>query len=282
MGDQQGTMQQRSDATRAAWDHIAAGYDRHVTPTHYKLAQEGLKRAGVRAGQRFLDVACGSGALSLNAARLGATVTSVDISPAMVERLEARARQEGLHEITGRVMDGHALKLDDDAFDVAGSQFGVMLFPDLPRGLSEMVRVTKPGGTVLMNVYGPPQKVEFLQFFFRALKTVDPTFAPPPIDAPGAPMQVADPAVFHDRLKEAGLHKIRLETFVEELRFSSGHEMWDWLLNSNPVPGMLLAGTTRQQQEEARQVLDRLVADRASGTGTAILTNPVHIGIGTV
>jgi ubiquinone/menaquinone biosynthesis C-methylase UbiE len=51
-------------------------------------------------------------------------------------------------------MDGHALDLDDGSFDRVGSQFGVMLFPDMPKGIREMARVVNPGGRVLLNVYG--------------------------------------------------------------------------------------------------------------------------------
>src|SRR5919205_3045404 len=140
---------------RGAWDTIAAGYDEFVTPTHMWLANEGLRRADLRSGMRFLDVAAGSGALSIPAARLGAQVLATDMSPVMLEHLDARARKEGL-SIETRIMDSHALELKDNTFDVAGSQFGVMLFPDMPRGIREMARVSKPGGRVLMNVYGDP------------------------------------------------------------------------------------------------------------------------------
>lgn len=270
------------EQTREAWDKIADGYDRFVTPTHMRLAEQGLRRAGLERGQRFLDVACGSGALSITAARLGAQVTGVDLSPVMVERLEARARREGFSGLEGRVMDGQDLEFDDAAFDVAGSQFGVMLFPDLPRGLEEMVRVTRPGGRVLVNVFGPPEQVEFLAFFLTAIRSVVPGFTPPPLDEPGSPMQASDPRVFRERLLEAGLEDVRLETVTERLRFSSGQETWDWLTNSNPVTGMLLARLSRKQQEEARAALGRLVRERAGGAGPAVLTNPVHIGVGTV
>ncbi len=148
------TTQERED-TRSAWDKIAPGYDKTNTPTQMWLGNEGLRRAELRAGMRFLDVAAGSGALSIPAARLGSQVLSTDQSPVMLDLLKARARQEGL-DIETRVMDGHALDLDDNSFDMAGSQFGVMLFPDMPKGISEMVRVVKPGGRVLMNVYGDP------------------------------------------------------------------------------------------------------------------------------
>ena len=178
-----------SEGIRDSWDNIAAGYDEFVTPTHMWLASEGLRRAGLRAGMRFLDVAAGSGALSIPAARLGARVLSTDISPVMLGRLEAGARDEGL-DLETRVMDGHALELDDDTFDMSGSQFGVMLFPDMPRGINELARVTKPGGRVLMNVYGAPQKIEFFGFFVHAIQAAAPSFTGPPMDPPPWPFQL--------------------------------------------------------------------------------------------
>ena len=102
------------ELTRAAWDRIAAGYDQFVTPTEVRLANEALD----------LDVAAGTGGLSLPAARLGAEVLATDLSPRMIERLLAHARGAGLDNVAARVMDGHALELEDNAFDVSGSQLG--------------------------------------------------------------------------------------------------------------------------------------------------------------
>ena len=178
--------------TRTSWDEIAPGYDEFVTPSHMWLANEGLRRAGLRPGMRFLDVAAGSGALSIPAARLGAQVLATDLSPAMLERLEQRARDEGL-SVETRVMDGHALDLDDGGFDVAGSQFGVMLFPDMPKGIGEMARVIRPGGRVLMNVYGDPREIEFFGFFVAAIQSVVPGFEGPPADPAPLPFQLQDP-----------------------------------------------------------------------------------------
>lgn len=105
---------------RTGWDRVARGFDEHLTPPNTALGDELLRRHGVTAGTRFLDVAAGSGALAIPAARLGAHVVAIDISPVMIERLAARARDEGL-SIDARVMDGHALDLDDDAFDFSAS-----------------------------------------------------------------------------------------------------------------------------------------------------------------
>jgi ubiquinone/menaquinone biosynthesis C-methylase UbiE len=118
------TAEARED-TRPAWDKIPPGYDKTVTRTHLWLGNEGLRRAELRADMRFLDVATGNGALSIPAARLGAQVLATDQSPVMLELLRGRARQEPLN-IDTRVTDGHALELDDNSFDMAGSQFGVM------------------------------------------------------------------------------------------------------------------------------------------------------------
>lgn len=269
------------ERTLHAWEAIAEGYDQYVTPTHMQLAGEALTRAGVAEGLRFLDVAAGSGALSLPAARLGAHVTATDITPAMLERLARRARREGL-DVETRVMDGQTLELDDDRFDVAGSQYGVMLFPDLPRGLREMRRVTRAGGRVFLVVYGAPTQVEFLGFFMAAMQETVPGFTGLPLDPPPLPFQVADPELLRGALVAAGLSDIRVETVIQEVEFRSGEHMWDWVVNSNPLAAMLVADLTRAQEGGVRDALDRLLRERSGGRGAAILTDPNRIGIGTV
>jgi ubiquinone/menaquinone biosynthesis C-methylase UbiE len=273
---------QTPDQTRAAWDQIAAGYDQYVTPTNLELGADALRSVGLRPGMRVLDVAAGSGGLSLPAARRGAQVLAVDISPAMVARLEARARREGLTNLEARVMDGHALELEDDTFDLAGSQFGVMLFPDLPRGLRELTRVTRPGGRVLLVVMGPPPSVEFFAFFVRAIQAAVPGFTGPPSDPPPLPFQVADPDALRRALANAGLRDVRVETVAERVEFRSGDHLWDWVTNSNPLAGAILADLrlTDEQRTVIRQALGRLLRERSGGSDPAVLTNQVHIGVG--
>ena len=266
--------------SRNAWNAIAVGYDEFVTPTHMWLANQGLRRVGLKPGMRFLDVAAGSGALSIPAARSGAQVLSVDISPVMVEQLTARARKEGLG-LEARVMDGHALELEDNTFDICGSQYGVMLFPDLPRGLSEMVRVTRPGGKVLLHAYGPPQEIEFLGFFMAAMQAAVPDFSGLPTDPVPLPFQVADPEKLRRELIGAGLKEVKVETVTEELKFGTGKEMWDWVVNSNPIPRMIIADLTPEQEGVVQRSLDDRLRERSGGSGSAVLTNPVHIGTGT-
>lgn len=272
---------QTPQQTQAAWDQLAEGYDEFITPRNMLLAENALHRAGLRSGMRLLDVAPGTGALSIPAARLGARVLAADISPRMIEQLAARARNEGLSNLETRVMDGHALELEDNTFDISASQFGVMLFPDLPRGLSELVRVTKPGGRVLMVTFGPVQKVEFLGFFVGAIKAAVPGFTGPPMDPPPLPFQVSDPEVLRQRLGEAGLKDIHVETVTEKHEAQSGKEFYDAITHSNPIGAMLVADLTEEQKAAVVQVLDGMLQERSGGSGPAFLTHPVNIGIGT-
>jgi ubiquinone/menaquinone biosynthesis C-methylase UbiE len=183
-----------------AWNQIAEGYNQFVTDTEIWLANEALKRVGLQAGQSSLDVAAGCGGLSLPAARLGAKVLATDWSPEMIRLFEERVNKEGLSNAKGQIMDAHHLELENNQFDVSGSQFGVMLLPDLPKALKEMVRVTKPGGKVLLIAYGAPEKIDFLNFFIKALQFVAPHFPGLPDNPPPLEFQVADPAVLRQRL----------------------------------------------------------------------------------
>jgi ubiquinone/menaquinone biosynthesis C-methylase UbiE len=264
-----------------AWDGVAAGYEEVVTPMVLPLAEEALGRIGLRPGVRLLDVAAGTGALSIPAARLGAQVVATDISPAMTERFQARARAEGLANVEGRVMDAHALDFDDATFDVVASQAGISLLPDLGRGLREMVRVTKPGGRVLVVAFGPPQKAEFLTFFLAALKATIPGFAGPPSDPPPPQFQLADPATFRERLVEAGLKDVSMESLTFATTFRSAAHLWDLVMGSNPIGPAMVADVTNEQRAEARRVLDGMLRERSGGDAAATLNADFNIGIGT-
>jgi len=264
-----------------AWDAIAAQYDEHVAPGESEVATAGLRLAGLRPGDSFLDVAAGPGGLSLPAARLGATVLATDWSPQMIDRFKARAAAEGL-DAEGRVMDCHALDLPDDGYDVTGSQFGVMLVPDQAQALREMVRVTKPGGRVLLIAYGDPDRYEALHFFISAVQVVVPDFEGPSDDEPMLEFQVADPDVLRQRLVDAGLKDVVVDTGQQErITASTGRELWDWTLGGNPIPGELIAELSDGQREDIVRVLDGMIRERSDGDEPVVLTAPLNIGVGT-
>lgn len=124
------------------WDTAATHYERTAHPFSSRFAEDALARVPLTPASRVLDVACGTGALALAAARTGAHVLATDFSPGMVARVAAA----GLANVEARVMDGQTLDLPDRSFDAVFSIFGVIMFPDWRKGLAEMARVTRPGG----------------------------------------------------------------------------------------------------------------------------------------
>src|SRR5881397_2630561 len=104
-----------------------------------------LERIPPRAGERWLDLACGTGAVAERAARAGADVTGVDLAPALIDTARERAAAQGL-EIDYRVGDcEHLDEIEDGSFDVVSSTCGVMFAPDHEATARELGRVTKPG-----------------------------------------------------------------------------------------------------------------------------------------
>ena len=132
-----------------------------------------------------------------------------------------------------------------------------------------------------MIVYGPPPRIEFLGFFIGAMQAVVPDFEGLPSDPPPLPFQVSDADVLRQRLAEAGLSDVRIEEDAERLELHSGTDLWNWVVNSNPIAGMLIADLTEEQQIAVQHELDRKIRERSGGNGPAVLLNPVYIGIGT-
>jgi SAM-dependent methyltransferase len=112
-------------------------------------AVEFLDRLDVPAAARFLDVACGSGQLGLVAARRGARVTGVDIASNLIAAARGRAAADGL-DASFDEGDAEELPYADASFDVVATLYGAMFAPRPDRVAAEMLRVTKPGGTIAM------------------------------------------------------------------------------------------------------------------------------------
>ena len=128
--------------------------------------------ADLRAGQRVLDVACGSGNTAIAAARRNTSVVGIDYVPALLDRARERAAAERL-DITFQHGDAEALDFPDGAFDVVLSTFGVMFAPDHHTAAREMLRVTRPGGKIGLANWTPEGRIGEL---FRLVSE----HAPPP------------------------------------------------------------------------------------------------------
>lgn len=122
---------------------------------------------GIEPGVRVLDVAAGSGNISLPAAATGASVVSSDLTPELLQRSQARAAAQGLI-LDHREANAHALPFGDGEFDTVISAIGVQFAPEHQRAASELVRVCRPGGTIGVISWTPEG------FFGRMLATIRP------------------------------------------------------------------------------------------------------------
>lgn len=274
------TQTPTTEQIRTAWDALATGFDDFMSPLTIAFGEHLVGRLDIRSGTRFLDVAAGSGALAIPAARRGATTVAVDIAPTMIERLNSRARSEGLSNLEGQVMDAQTLEFPDNTFDVSVSLNGVSLFPDLDGGLAELVRVTRPGGRVVIAAFGRMQRTEFITFFMSAMQTAVPGFTPLPVDPPPLPFQVSDPNKLHAKLTEAGLTTVRADTTTWDMRFHSAAHYWDAMTSSNPIAVQTTADLTAEQRDDVKRVLDGMLRERSGGDPGAVLHNEATIGIG--
>ncbi len=163
--------------------------------------------AAVRAGDAVLDVGCGTGVVAITAARAGARVTGLDLTPALLERARDHARLAAV-AATWDVGDAEALPYPDAAFDVVLSQFGHMFAPRPAVVVAEMLRVLKPGGRIAFSTWPPEHAMGQL---FALLGR----YQPPPAagaPAPAAPPRWGDPAVVRERLGDS----------VADLQFDRG------------------------------------------------------------
>jgi SAM-dependent methyltransferase len=136
---------------RAMW---AEGDYPDIARTIEDVAEVVIGAAGVQAGDVVLDVATGTGNCALLAAQAGAHVTGLDLTPELLAVARERAAQAGV-EITFDEGDAQELPYEDARFDRVTSVFGAMFAPDQARTAAELLRVTRPGGTIAVSAWTP-------------------------------------------------------------------------------------------------------------------------------
>lgn len=154
---------------QAAW---SSGDFAVVGATLQIVGEELCEALDLRAGQRVLDVAAGSGNAAIAAARRWCDVTATDYVPALLNRAQERSLAERLPIVT-EVADAEALPYGDGSFDAVMSTFGAMFTPDHERPAKEMVRVCRPGGKIGLANWTPEG---FIGQLFRVIGM----YVPPP------------------------------------------------------------------------------------------------------
>jgi SAM-dependent methyltransferase len=211
-----------------------------AAPAHDEL----VDRLAPESGERWLDVACGTGAIALRASRRGADVTGVDLAPALVARARELAAEQGL-DVEFDVGDCEELPYGNADFDVVSSTFGVMFAPDHKRAAHELGRVCRPGGRLGLMTWRPEGGVG------RMFKVLQP-FQPPPPEGVGAPLAWGQEDHVEDLLgADFELEFSDGNVFLEA---GSAEEIWQLFSTSfGPVKTLneMLEGEQREAYERA-------------------------------
>jgi len=172
-----------------------------IAATMRLSGEEFVSTLGIRAGMQVLDLGSGDGTTAVPAARRGADVLGVDIAANLVAAGNARARMDGFDNL--KFVEGDASRLtgiEDDRFDLLVTMFGAMFAPRPMDVAAEMVRVTKPGGRIVMGNWIPGDPTLVAQIL-----KISSAYTPPPPEGFVSPMTWGDEQVVRDRFAAAGI-----------------------------------------------------------------------------
>jgi SAM-dependent methyltransferase len=208
-----------------------------ITETIADLQDHAVEALDPQRGDRWLDLACGTGATSERACAAGATVTGLDLSPVLIDTAQERAGELGF-DIDYVVGDVERLAFDDGSFDKVSSTCGVMFAPDHQATASEIARVTKPGGRIALVNWTPTGGMAKV---FKVMAPYQP--APPQSN----PFEWGDERHARELLGEA--FELEFEQGVSTLRIPSGEAYWE-LFSTSYGPTKSLAESLGDRREE--------------------------------
>jgi SAM-dependent methyltransferase len=211
-----------------------------ITETITDIHDVVLERLAPAPGDKWLDLACGTGAVAERAAAAGASVTGLDLAPVLIETAKERAAELGL-EIDYVVGDVERLELTDASFDKVSSTCGIMFAPDHEAAARELTRVTAPGGRIALANWTPTGG---LAKMFKVMAPYQP--APPP----SSPFDWGDEQRVRELLGES--FELELEERVSTLRVPSGEAYWE-LFSTSYGPTKTLADSLGDRREELRR-----------------------------
>lgn len=175
-------------AQREGWA-LFVPLEAYTTPAAAKL----VDFARVRRDEQLLDIACGTGVVAVTAARAGARVKALDLSPVLLERARWNA-ETARTTIEFAEGDVEALPYPDASFDVVLSQYGHIFAPRPEIAVAEMLRVLRPGGRIAFSTWPP-------ELFIGRMFTLVAQYLPPPVGVPSVALW-GDPNIVRERLAD--------------------------------------------------------------------------------
>ena len=167
-------LTQFKEMQKQSWANFAH-FEAITTPEAARL----IRHAAITPGMRMLDIGCGTGVVAITAARLGAVVNAIDLTPVLLERARENARiaQVDVDFLEG---DAESLPFPDAHFDAVLSQFAHIFAPRPEVAMAEMLRVLKPGGAIAFSTWPPDSLVGQTGALTARYLPPQPTPIPPP------------------------------------------------------------------------------------------------------
>src|SRR5918994_2538137 len=191
------------------WEKRRAEIEEYATPVRQWM----LRALDPHEGDTLLELAAGVGDTGFEAAAIiggsGRLITS-DFSPAMLDAARRRGAELGLENVDYRVIDAERIELADDSVDGVLCRFGYMLMEDPVAALADTRRVLRPGGRLVLAVWGPPDRNPLFMIPARSLVQRGHLPPPEPPPAPGL-FSMADPERTAALLRDAGFEQARTE-----------------------------------------------------------------------
>jgi SAM-dependent methyltransferase len=262
----QNAMAEPSNLTQAEAKMFAAsaGYERFMGRWSRLLAPAFLAFAGVKNGDRVLDVGTGTGSVAstVEASMPASQIVGVDPSPAFIAYARKAAHSNRVQYDVG---DAQALKFKDGSFDHAVALLVMNFIPDQNKAIAEMRRVTRPQGFVSACVWDYDAGMQMLRFFWDEAVALDPAIEP----KDERHMKLSRQGQLGDLWRKGGLIDIKEDSLVIEQAYASFDDYWD-SFTSGAGPGgayvVSLSGDRRQQLEA--RMRKRLLGDRQDGAFT--------------
>jgi len=271
------TPQQIVD-TPENWDAASQGYAENVAPYLMEsFAQAHIDRLELNGATETLEVAAGSGALTELLSRNVKCLLATDFSPKMIELVRSRISNAGLTNVEFEVMDGQALDVYDSSFDRAVCSFGLMLFPDRPKGFLELNRILRPGGRAVVSGWAGPDRFELFGLFHEGIQEAFPDFpkspGPPPV------LSLSDPGFFEAQMEEAGFKEVKVEMVTREMVLNDFSSVWAMLTVGAPPIKIILDKVGAEGKDRLHDALAHIIEKRF-GNGPVVISNSATIGSG--
>src|SRR5262245_36744509 len=205
------------------WNRMSQVYQREIDQRFAPVIEHVISRAGLKPGERALDLGTGTGAVALRAAALvapGGSAVGIDISHEMLALACRRAAESGVRNVAFREGRGENIPAANDAFDVALASLSLMYVIDRAAAAREISRVLSPGGRLVAAAWAGPRQCDIVRF-----QQIAGSFAPEP-PVPGVrPGALEHTAPFLAQLAEAGIDTT-VETETIEFDFDDFASVW--------------------------------------------------------